>query len=208
MKTDTPSLETPQAARLRRRQLIRQLLERDKTPLAILFMAAVVGTLVGLAAVAFDKGVAWLQNQRMGALVHTADNYPLLLTVAFLCSAVLAMFGYFLVRKYAPEAGGSGIPEIEGALEDQRPVRWWRVLPVKFFGGLGTLGGGMVLGREAAAIGVRGRVYDKATIDMQLFIRHAEKKVRRAGGRTRGPEPFKGSDRTRFRHNLIELLRK
>ncbi len=102
MKTDTPSLETPQAARLRRRQLIRQLLERDKTPLAILFMAAVVGTLVGLAAVAFDKGVAWLQNQRMGALVHTADNYPLLLTVAFLCSAVLAMFGYFLVRKYAP----------------------------------------------------------------------------------------------------------
>ena len=90
MKTDTPSLETPQAARLRRRQLIRQLLERDKTPLAILFMAAVVGTLVGLAAVAFDKGVAWLQNQRMGALVHTADNYPLLLTVAFLCSAVLS----------------------------------------------------------------------------------------------------------------------
>ena len=30
----------------------------------------------------------------------------------------------------------------------------------------------MVLGRDAAAIGVRGRVYDKATIDMQLFIRH------------------------------------
>lgn len=65
----------------------------------------------------------------------------------------------------------------------------------------------MVLGRGAAAIGVRGRVYDKATIDMQLFIRHEEKKVRRAGGRTRGPEPFKGSDRTRFRRNLIELLR-
>ena len=45
----------------------------------------------------------------------------------------------------------------------------------------------MVLGRDAAAIGVRGRVYDKATIDMQLFIRHEEKKVHRAGGRTRGP---------------------
>lgn len=157
MKTDTPSLETPQAARLRREQLIRQLLERDKTPLAILFMAAVVGTLVGLAAVAFDKGVAWLQNQRMGALVHTADNYPLLLTVAFLCSAVLAMFGYFWCANTRPKQG-SGIPEIEGALEDQRPVRWWRVLPVKFFGGLGTLGGGMVLGREGPTVQIGGNI--------------------------------------------------
>lgn len=115
MKTDTPSLETPQAARLRRRQLIRQLLERDKTPLAILFMAAVVGTLVGLAAVAFDKGVARLQNQRMGALVHTADNYPLLLTVAFLCSAVLAMFGYFWCANTRRKQVVRGSRKLKGA---------------------------------------------------------------------------------------------
>ena len=65
----------------------------------------------------------------------------------------------------------------------------------------------MVLGRNAAAIGVRGRVYDKATIDMQLFIRHEEKKVRRAGGRTRGPAAFTSEDRARFKRNLTELLR-
>ena len=64
-----------------------------------------------------------------------------------------------------------------------------------------------VLGRDAAAIGVRGRVYDKATIDMQLFIRHEEKKVRRAGGRTRGPAAFTSEDRARFKRNLTELLR-
>ena len=65
----------------------------------------------------------------------------------------------------------------------------------------------MVLGRDAAAIGVRGRVYDKATIDMQLFIRHEEKKVRRAGGRTCGPAAFTSEDRARFKRNLTELLR-
>ena len=64
----------------------------------------------------------------------------------------------------------------------------------------------MVLGRGAAAIGVRGRIYDKATIDMQLFIRHEEKKVRRAGGRTQGPAAFTNEDRSRFKRNLERLL--
>ena len=64
----------------------------------------------------------------------------------------------------------------------------------------------MVLGRGAAAIGVRGRVYTKATIDMDLFIRHEEKKVRRAGGRTRGPAAFTIDDRERFTRNLADLL--
>ena len=64
----------------------------------------------------------------------------------------------------------------------------------------------MVLGRGAAAIGVRGRIYSRATIDMDLFIRHEEKKVRRAGGRTRGPAAFTDDDRERFVRNLTELL--
>ena len=65
---------------------------------------------------------------------------------------------------------------------------------------------GMVLGRGAAAIGVRGRVYSRATIDMDLFIRHEEKKVRRTGGRTRGPAAFTNEDRERFARNLSVLL--
>ena len=65
-----------------------------------------------------------------------------------------------------------------------------------------------VLGRGAAAIGVRGRIYSRATIDMDLFIRHEEKKVRRAGGRTSGPAAFADEDRERFSRNLTELLRR
>ena len=63
------------------------------------------------------------------------------------------------------------------------------------------------LGRGAQAIGVRGRVYDPLTIDAALFIRHEEKKVRRAGGRTAGPAAFTSEDRERFIANLERLLR-
>lgn len=40
----------------------------------------------------------------------------------------------------------------------------------------------MALGRETRAIGVREREYTKAVIDLDLHIRHEEKKVRRQGG--------------------------
>ena len=65
---------------------------------------------------------------------------------------------------------------------------------------------GMVLGRGARAIGVRGRIYDPITIDMDLYIRHEEKKVRRAGGRTKGPSAFTEDDRQYFVHNLTRLI--
>ena len=65
---------------------------------------------------------------------------------------------------------------------------------------------GMALGRGASAIGVRGRVYSEATIDMDLYLRHEEKRVRRAGGKTRGPAAFTEKDRRRFVENLEGLL--
>jgi uncharacterized protein len=65
----------------------------------------------------------------------------------------------------------------------------------------------MVLGRGAAAIGPRGRVYTKSTSDIEMEVRHAEARVRRSGGRTRGPAKFEDEDRERFRDALERLLR-
>ena len=158
MTTNNSSFEEQQLARVRRRISIRRLLNRDKTPLMILIMAAVVGTLAGLVGIAFEKAVNAILNWRIGTLAATAENPWLVWPLAFGLSALLAMVGYFLVRKFAPEAGGSGIPEIEGALEELRPVRWWRVIPVKFLGGMGTLGAGMVLGREGPTVQLGGNI--------------------------------------------------
>jgi uncharacterized protein len=64
----------------------------------------------------------------------------------------------------------------------------------------------MALGKGARAISPRGRVHSLATIDMELAVRHAEQKHRRAGGRTRGPSPFEDEDRERFTMVLGRLI--
>lgn len=65
----------------------------------------------------------------------------------------------------------------------------------------------MVLGRGAGAIGVRGRIFHKATIDIEMEVRHAEQRFRRSGGRTGGPAPFEDEDREHFTDSLERLLR-
>ncbi|MDO4797871.1 MAG: DUF188 domain-containing protein [Coriobacteriales bacterium] len=68
----------------------------------------------------------------------------------------------------------------------------------------------MALGRNAHAIGVRGQVYDKRTIDALLMVRHAEKEARRNPRRRTspkgGPSAFTAQDRKHFSRNLWSLL--
>lgn len=149
--TDMPDPASAHGPR-KRSEVLRMFLRRDKTPVAILIVAAVVGTVAGLLGVAFEKAVNGVMAMRLSGLSIFSDYWILMWPLTFVVSGLLAMSGYYLVRRFAPEAGGSGIPEIEGALEELRPVRWWRVIPVKFFGGIGTLSAGMVLGREGPTV--------------------------------------------------------
>ncbi|MGF1727726.1 H(+)/Cl(-) exchange transporter ClcA [Photobacterium nomapromontoriensis] len=149
---------TPAAERLQPSGLVRRFLSRDKTPVSVLFLSALVGLGAGLLSTLFEIAVHWIADQRTAWLrAEITSALPLWLS-AFLISGLLAFIGYYLVHRFAPEAAGSGIPEIEGAMDDMRPVRWWRVLPVKFIGGLGTLGSGMVLGREGPSVQMGGNI--------------------------------------------------
>lgn len=65
----------------------------------------------------------------------------------------------------------------------------------------------MVLGRGAGAISPRGRIFYQATIDIEMEVRHAEAKHRRAGGRTGGPRAFTDEDREHFSDQLERLIR-
>jgi len=198
-----------------RSRMFRALLHRDKTPLAMLFCAALVGTLVGLAGVAFARAVEAIQQWRADTLTPEHIQGWMLYAAAFVVSALLAMVGYFLVRRFAPEAGGSGIPEIEGALEELRPVRWWRVIPVKFFGGLGTLGAGMVLGREGPTVQLGGNI-GRMVIDILGMRSNEARHTLLATGAAAGlaaafNAPLAGilfiieEMRPQFRYNLISI---
>ena len=65
----------------------------------------------------------------------------------------------------------------------------------------------MVLGRGAAAVSPRGRIFHLATIDAELLVRHEQAKLRRAGGRHGGPSPFTDDDREHFSEVIERLLR-
>jgi CIC family chloride channel protein len=127
-------------------------------PMVLFFWAAVLGSLVGLVGGLFQLSVIAVDGWREELVASFGGGHVLWWLVPTVLSALAALAAIELVRRVAPEAGGSGVQEIEGALDDLRPLRWRRVLPVKFVGGLLSLGAGLVLGREGPTIQMGGNL--------------------------------------------------
>jgi chloride channel protein, CIC family len=120
-------------------------------------VSGAVGVLAGLLAAALRFGVETLfalRAQWIGALAQSPPGSWLLPALVSGAFAAAAVWG---VARLAPEAAGSGVQEIEGALQRTRALRG-RVLPVKFAGALLSLGGGLVLGREGPTVQIGGAV--------------------------------------------------
>lgn len=115
------------------------------------WLAGFCGLATGVVGAAFHLAVDTLFHwplrlvERLGFDLRTV-------AIAAAIGAVAVLLAFLLTRGVAPEAAGSGVPEVEGALEGRREVRWRRVLPVKFVAGLLALGAGLVGGREGPTI--------------------------------------------------------
>lgn len=115
------------------------------------WIAGACGLATGVLGAGFHLAVSTLR-QWPDWLVGTMGPGWLTIAAAAVVGAVGITLAYLLTRHVAPEASGSGVPEVEAALEGERSIRWRRVLPVKFVGGVLALSSGLVGGREGPTI--------------------------------------------------------
>ncbi|MEZ0165872.1 chloride channel protein [Kineococcus sp. LSe6-4] len=115
--------------------------------------AACVGALTGLTAATFRLALTgaggW--RERLTASAHGHGVLGLLLVV--LAGAACTTAAASLVRRVEPHAEGSGIPHVEAVVEGRAGPGRFRILPVKYAGGLLAIGGGgLALGREGPSV--------------------------------------------------------
>ncbi len=127
-------------------------IDADSKNFKLIFLAFIVGLLAGLVGSVFRLILTYIEKFRDGLFAGAGDSGIASWVLPILFGVIGITVALFLVKRYAPEASGSGVQEIEGALDDLRPLRWQRVLPIKFFASIFSLGSGLLLGREGPTI--------------------------------------------------------
>jgi CIC family chloride channel protein len=125
----------------------------DYRAVRITIAAVLTGLLIGVVGGVFRLLLSKADDLR-NALVVRAHAWP---HIGWLAPTALGILGAAVARlmivKIAPEAEGSGIQRVEAVFAGEvEPARTSVILPVKFFGGLLSIGFGLALGREGPTV--------------------------------------------------------
>lgn len=140
------------------RQEVAEFARRHERRRHLLPRAFLVGLLAGLTAVVFREAIRLADAGREILLRTCRELGPLGVGISVVASSGAAVLAVWLVRRFAPETSGSGIPHIKAVLHRLRSLRWLRVLVVKFSSGVIGMGGGLVVGREGPTVQMGGAV--------------------------------------------------
>ncbi|MDZ8094256.1 MAG: chloride channel protein [Nostoc sp. DedQUE05] len=111
--------------------------------------ACIIGLVAALSAVFLKVGSGWLGTWR----VHTTHLLPAWLVLPAI-GLVLGFLAGWLVDRLAPEASGSGIPQVKASLANVPVTLSWRVAGVKLLSAIIAIGSGMTLGRQGPTVQV------------------------------------------------------
>jgi len=131
-----------------------QLLQRLPARVRPVVVTVILGLAAGFAAVLFHLAIHAFYQNGLEALAHRSRG-TFLAGSFFLIAGTSAVSGWLLTR-FCPEAAGSGIPQVKLAFWKDFGYIPWRVVWVKFIGGVLSVGGGSSLGREGPSVQLAG----------------------------------------------------
>jgi CIC family chloride channel protein len=121
----------------------------------VLLIAAFAGALIGIVGGAFRASLNFITTHYLALIehLHAIDGEWFLpgFIVTALITSVCVGIARMLVQ-LEPSSAGSGIQHVEAVMHGESKPSRFRALPIKFFGGLLSIGPGMALGREGPTV--------------------------------------------------------
>jgi CIC family chloride channel protein len=128
--------------------------------LVMMVFAAIVGAAAGAVGAAFRYTLIEMGLLRTAMVVwahHHGWSGISWAAPVILCAAGAAASVY-LAERLAPQTAGSGIPRVEAVLRNHLHPAEAMILPVKFIGGVLSIGSGLALGREGPTVQMGGTI--------------------------------------------------
>ena len=123
-----------------------------RSPIALALLSIIVGSLAGLVGAIFRLGLQRADEIRTSFIerAHSWGGGGLVLILSG--TALATGIAAWMVRRFAPESSGSGIPHVERQLKVGWSGNPAAIFVVKFVGGLIAIGSGLALGREGPTV--------------------------------------------------------
>ncbi|MGO9946750.1 MAG: H(+)/Cl(-) exchange transporter ClcA [Steroidobacteraceae bacterium] len=120
--------------------------------LVLALLASIAGAGAGLIGALFRLVLKQADHLRNAIILWARGEQLVGLLLVTLGSAAAVAIAAWMVRRFSPEAAGSGIPHVESVLRGELPEAPFRLIPIKFVGGVLAIGSGLALGREGPSV--------------------------------------------------------